>query len=69
MEITDYQEAPEDRLPTLNLGTTKDPYFQSERRKWLDGDDTGHVFNGIFIYFIYRLYIIFHIRINPTTAL
>lgn len=44
----DYQETPEDKLPTLNLGTTKDPYFQSERRKWIDGDDTGHVFNGTF---------------------
>jgi len=43
---TDYQETPEDKLPSLNLDKTKDPYFQSERRKWVDGDETGHVFNG-----------------------
>ena len=55
VEITDYQETPEDNLPSLNLGTTKDPYFQSERRKWVDGDDTGHVFNGTFFSFSFLI--------------
>lgn len=44
----DYQETPEESLPgpASIVGTTKDPYFQSDRRIWIDGDNPGHLFNG-----------------------
>lgn len=47
---TDYEEEPVDELPgpakLSHPDPTGDPYFQSERRKWVDGTETGHLTNA-----------------------
>lgn len=47
---TDYKETPVDSLPVpakiSHAGPTEDPYYQPERRKWVDGEETGHLINA-----------------------
>ena len=49
----DYEETPEDSLPAPGglKATTRpsgeDPYFNGERRTWVDGKEAGHLINGM----------------------
>lgn len=61
MQSIDYQEAPTDSLKPPKLSGLKanneDSYYQSEKRKWPEGSEPGHLTNGKIIISIYMILI------------